>query len=277
MQQEKHISRGIVNRDFRSPFLFLSAVLCIAASICSIPGIGILFDKEAAELYQIFLSLDYIDTSAQQSWLFVRGLINVLALAVPLLIGIGLCLLIAATFAHPAKKLPMWGLGYFSVSAKLFRIVVYVVGILLAVLFVFRALRYMIVNGAQIGGVLFIFAMLLPECVFLAVVAIIFVLTLRCMKSVINTLDTLRLNALTGGHESYGLTSGAVWLIAMIGVSAVVLGIISEDRSGRLCFGFAALADFLLAVWLVCYRKKNGKRALAQFRKDRSGSGDIFV
>lgn len=272
MQEGSAVSREIVNRDFRSPFLFLGAFCCFAAVVCAMPGIGILFDKEAAELYQIFLSLDYIDTSAQQSWLFVRGLVNVLALVVPLLIGIGLCLLIAATFAQRTKKLPMWGLGYFSVSAKIFQIIVCVVGIFLAVLFVFRALRYLIVNGAQIGGVLFIFAMLLPECVFLAVVTIIFVLTLRGMKSVINTLDTLRLNALTGRNESYGLTSGAVWLIAMVGVAAVVLGVISEELSGKLCFGFAALADFLLAVWLVCYRKKNGKRALEQFRQEKSGS-----
>lgn len=276
MQEGNAVSREIVNRDFRSPLLFLSAILCIASAVCAIPGICVLFDKEAAELYQIFLSLDYIDSSAQQSWLFVRGLVRVLALLVPLLIGIGLCLLVASTFAQQKNKLPMWGLGYFSAGAKIFRIIVCVVGMLLAVLFVLRATIYLIVNGSQIGGILFIFAMLLPECVFLSVVAIIFVLTLQCMKSVINTLDTLKLNVLTGRSESYGLTSGAVWLIAMIGVAAVVLGVTSEEISGKLCFGFSALADFLLAVWLICYRKKNGRRALAQFRRDKLRSEGIF-
>ncbi len=276
MEQRSMTSREMINRDIRSPFLILSAVFCLAAVVCAVPGITLLFDQEASELYQIFLGLDYIDSSAQQSWLFVRGLVKVLALIVPLLIGIGLWLLIVATFVRRAGKLPMWGLTYFAGGAKVFRIVVYVVGVFLAGLFIFRALRYIIVNGAEIGGVLFIFAMLLPECVFLAVVAIIFVLTMRCLKSVISTLDTIRLNVLTGENESYGLTPGAVWFIAMVGVAAIVLCIISEEMIAMIGFGLSALADLLLAAWLQQYRRKIGRRALEKFRQNRKGPQDIF-
>ena len=261
--------RKIADKDFRSPLLILSAILCISAAIYAVPGIILLFDREAAELYQAFMSLDYIDESAQMSWLFVRGLINVLALIVPLLIGVGLALLIASTFFSPMEKLPMWGLNYFYKAAKVFQIFAHITGVLLAVLFVVRALRYMIINGAYNGGILFIFAMLLPECVFLTVVAIIFVMLFRCMKSVILTLDTLQLNVLTGKNESYGLTSGAVWLIAVIGVAACVLCVMGEGIEAKLCFGFSALADFLLSIWLLSYRRKNGKRALEQFRRDK--------
>jgi hypothetical protein len=242
----------------------------MAAVICSVPGIVLLFDREAATLYQAFMSLDYIDDSAQQSWLFVRGLVNVLALLVPFIIGIGLIALICSTFARPTDKLPLWGINFFSAGTKIFRIIAYAVGLVLALVFVFRAFRYIMINGAQTGGILFIFAMLLPECVFLAVVAIVFALMFRCLKSVSLTVDTLQLNILTGKHESYGLTPGAVWLITMIGVAACVLCATGEGMASKLCFGCSALADFLLAIWLLSYRKKNGKRALEQFRQEKT-------
>lgn len=272
MNRDISPTRKMINRDFRSPLLILSAILCIAAVVCSIPGIALLFDRETTTLYQAFMSLDYIDDSAQQSWLFVRGLVNVLAMLVPLIIGIGLIAMICSTFARPAEKLPLWGINFFSAGAKIFRIVAYAVGVILAIMFVFRALRYIIINGAQTGGILFIFAMLLPECVFLAVVAIIFALMFRCLKSVSLTVDTLQLNILTGKHESYGLTPGAVWLIVMIGAAACVLCVTGEEMAAKLCFGCSALADFSLAIWLLGYRKKNGKRALEQFRQEKTSA-----
>ena len=266
------LSREILNRDIRSPLFVLSAVFSVAAVFLAIPGIILLFDQEAAELYQVFLGLDYIDESAQQSWLFVRNLINMLALLVPLLMAVGLWISIAATYCQQDSAMPMWGFNYFSFAARAARVVVCITGILLAALFVFRAVRYIVINAAQIGGLLFIFAMLLPECVFAAVVAIIIVLTFRCLGSAIHTVDNIQLNFLTGKSESYGLTIGAVWLLAMMGVAAVVLCAISEGGvAARLCFGFAAAADFLLAAWLQWYRKKNGKRALARFRLEKEG------
>lgn len=264
------VSREMIEKDVRSPFLILSAVFCAAAAVCSIPGIILLFDGEAAELYQLFLSLDYIDESAQGSWLFVRNLTNVLALAVPLLMGIGLWLTVISTFAGAGERLPMWGIKYFSVTARLTRIIVCVTGVLLAIAFLLRAVRYVLLNAFQIGGVLFIFAMLLPECVFLAVVAVIIVVTLQCLKSAVHTVDTIQLNFLTGRNESYGLTAGAVWLLAMLGVGAVVLCVVNRDgMAAVLCFSFAAAADFFLAVWLQCYRKKTGRRALAAYRREK--------
>lgn len=255
-------------RDFRAPCLILSAILCFVATAFSVPGIIELFDREKIELMKALMELDYIDQSAQQSWLFVRGLVNILALIVPLLIGLGLILLLIATFVAKTSRPPVWGFGYFSAAAKIFRILSFVIAGALIVLFLFRALRYIFMNGAYNGGVLFIFAMLLPECVFLAVVAIIFVLLFRCLNSVSLTLDTIQLNVLTGRNESYGLTSGAVWLIAMMGVASCVLYVIGEEISAKICYACAAVAYFSLAVWLLCYKKRNGKRALEQFRKE---------
>lgn len=269
--KQKAVSfRGIINRDFRAPCLAFAAVLCVAAVIFSLPGIVALFDRDAAELYRVLLSLDYIDDSAQRSWMFVRGLIRVLALVVPFLIGVGLWLLLIATFVRPSGKFPVWGLEYFSRGARIARGIIYAVGILLGVVFLIRATAYIIINGAQIGGILFIFAMLLPECIFLAVVVIIFVLVLRGMRSAINTADTILLNVLTERNESYGLTVGAVWLIAMMGVAATVLCVSSEDIYAALCFGCTGLADFLLTIWLICYRRENGRRALDRFRSENA-------
>lgn len=270
MKQKAVSFRGIINRDFRAPCLAFAAVLCVAAVIFALPGIVALFDRNAAELYRVLLSLDYIDDSAQRSWMFVRGLIRVLALVVPLLIGVGLWLLLIATFVRPSGKFPVWGLEYFSRGARIARGIIYAVGILLGVVFLIRATAYIIINGAQIGGILFIFAMLLPECIFLAVVVIIFVLVLRGMRSAIDTTDTILLNVLTERNESYGLTVGAVWLIAMMGVAATVLCVSSEDIYAVLCFGCTGLADFLLTIWLICYRRENGRRALDRFRSENA-------
>lgn len=256
------------NRDFRAPLLILSVILCFGSATFSVPGIIELFNREKTELMQALMGLDYIDQSAQQSWLFVRGLVNVLGLIVPLLIGFGLMFLFLSTFAEKSKKPPTWGLRYFSAVTKILHKSAYVIAGMLMILFLFRVIRYIIVNGAYNGGVLFIFAMLLPECVFLAVTAIIFVFLFRCLNSVTLTLDTIQLNILTGSNESYGLTSGAVWLIAMMGVASCALHIIGENTSAKICFACSALADFLLASWLICYKKRNGKRALERFRRE---------
>lgn len=269
--REKSVSsRSMINRDFRAPCLVFAAVLCVAAVIFALPGIVALFDRDAAELYRVLLSLDYIDDSAQNSWMFVRGLIRVLALVVPFLTGVGLWLLLIATFVRPSGKFPVWGLEYFSRGARIARAIIYAAGILLGVLFLIRATVYIMINGAQIGGILFIFAMLLPECILLAVVVIIFVLVLRGVRSAIGTADTILLNVLTERNESYGLTVGAVWLIALMGIAATVLCVSSEDIYAALCFGCAGLADFLLAIWLICYRRKNGRRALDRLRSENA-------
>jgi hypothetical protein len=163
---------------------------------------------------------------------------------------------------------------YFSGLTKVVRVILCVVSVLLAVLFVIRLIVYLVVNGAQIGGVLFIFAMLLPELVFAAVVAIILYLAIRAVKSAELTADNVRLNALSGKCESYGLKSGTVWLTVMMGVAAIVLLVINRgNQAAAVCFALAALGDFLLAVWLIWYRKKNGQRALSKFRTEK----DIFA
>ena len=271
---EDRISRKRINRDLRSPFLILAAICCLGAASFAVPGVGQLFNLEATDTFLLYLSLDYIDGSAQLSWLFVKRLVNVLALIVPLLTAVGLLITIIATFCRREGCFPAWGVKYFSGLTRVVRVILYIVSILLALLFVARAVFYMVVNGAQIGGFLFIFAMLLPELIFAAVVTIILYLTVRAVKSAELTADNIRLNALSGKCESYGLKSGTVWLVTMMGMAAIVLLVINrEEQAAVVCYALAALGDFLLAVWLLWYRRKNGQRALSKFRSNK----DIFA
>ena len=271
---EKQISRERINHDLRSPFLILAAISCLGAAVFAIPGIRQLFNLETTNEFLLHLSLDYIDSSAQLSWLFVRWLMNVLALIVPLLTAVGLLITISASFCRREGGFPAWGVKYFSGLTRVVRVILYVVSVFLALLFVGRAVFYIVVNGAQIGGFLFIFAMLLPELVFAAVAAIILYLTLRAVKSAELTADNIRLNALSGKCESYGLKSGTVWLTAMMGVAAVVFLLINRgEHAAVMCYALAALGDFLISAWLVWYRKQNGKRALSKFRTEK----DIFA
>ncbi len=271
---EEWVSREQINRDLRSPLLVLAAVFCLGSAVFAVPGVWQLFDMDTTNEFLLYLSLDYIDGRAQQSWLFVKRMVNILALIVPLLTAVGLLISISASVCRREGRFPAWGVKYFSGLTRVVRVILCVVSVLLALLFAFRVAFYSIVNGVQIGGVLFIFAMLLPELVFAAVVAIILYLTIRAMKSAELTADNVRLNALSGKCESYGLKAGTVWLVAMMGVAAVVLLVIQRmEQAAVVCFALAALGDFLLAGWLLWYRRKNGQRALLKFRTNR----DIFA
>lgn len=271
---ENRISRERINRDLRSPLLILAAMLFLGAAVFAVPGVGQLLDPEATGQFLLYLSLDYIDEGAQLSWLIVKCLVNGLALLVPMLTAVGLVVTIVASFCRKENSFPSWGVNYFSGLTKVVRVILNVVSVLLALLFVIRAMFYIVVNGSKIGGFLFIFAMLLPELVFAAVVTIILYLTIRAVKSAELTADNIRLNALSGKCESYGLKSGTVWLVAMMGVAAIALLVINrEEQAAAVCFALTVLGDFLLAAWLVWYRKKNGQRALLKFRTGK----DIFA
>ena len=264
---ESRASREQINRDLRSPFLILAAIFFLAAVGFAVPGILTLLDPDITYEFLLGLSLDYIDSSAQLSWLFVRCLVSSLAFMVPLLIAVGLVITISGTFCGKGSSFPACGVKYFSGLSRVVRVILYVVSVLLALLFVIRVVRYLVVNGAQIGGVVFIFAMLLPERIFAAVVAIILYLTIRAVKSAELTADNVRLNVLSGKSESYGLKSGTVWLVVIMGIAAIALMMIHrEEQAAVVCFALSALGDFLLAAWLIWYRKKNGQRALAKFR-----------
>lgn len=270
----ERISRERINRDFRSPLLILAVICSLGAVVFAVPGVLRVFDTDVTNRFLLGLHLDYIDSGAQRSWLFAKRLVSVLALVVPLLTSVGLLLTVCASFCRKSGSFPAWGLKYFSGLTRAVRIVLHVVSVLLALWFVIRAVVYLVVNGSQIGGVLFIYAMLLPELVFAAVVAIILYLTIRAVKSAELTADNVRLNALSGKCESYGLKSGTVWLAAMMGIAAIVLLVINrKEQAAVACFGMAALGDLLLAVWLIWYRGEIGQRALSKFRTKK----DIFA
>lgn len=270
------LPRETVNRDVRSPLLILSALLFLGAVVFAVPVMLQSFDRAVLDQFLVDLRVGYmVDEGAQRSWLIVFVLTRVLALAAPLAVVIGLLLLLAASFARPAAPMPRWGLSYFSAVTRGFRVILWVVSGLLATIFLFRSIRYIALNVNQPGGVIFISAMLLPELVLGAVVAIVMFLTIKGTKGAIHTVDNLQYNLITGKCESYGLAVGAVILLALTGVAAIVLCVISTGLVERLAFGLAGGADLLLATWLQCYRRKNGRRALEAFRLEKSQRSNI--
>jgi len=266
---QRVVSWEMICRDRRSPILIVALILFLASICFSLPGVVKMFDEEASIRFMLLLGVDYIDAGAALSWLIVRNLISSLGLIVPLLMSVGIILTLLSS-GTKRDPVPMWGLEYFHMMAKISRVVLWVVMGLLALLFVFRAVRYMIINGSQIGGILFIFAMLLPECVFACVVAIALALFTWGIYGMVHTLDNIRLNCLTGRPECYGLKGSAAFLMVLTAIAAAVLcGVNWSEWWTAVCFGCSAAAHVFMAIWLHWYRRKTAARALEQYRADR--------
>ncbi len=268
-KEEYRVSRSEMERDLRSPLLLCAGIFLTAAAALALPGIFLLFDGERTRLFLTLLELDFIDSTAALSWLFVRVLTNCLALLVPAAMAVGLWLTVAAA-GRRRGSMPLWGVKYFMTFAKVVLVILYSVSGLLALLFLFRAIRYILASVMQVGGFLFIFAMLLPELVLACVVTVILILTVAGVRCMIRTMDNIHLNMLTGRPDSYGLNTGAVMLQIGVAVAAVALCVVDRKASAApWCFVCSAVGHGLIAAWLTWYRRKTGRRALEQFRAER--------
>jgi hypothetical protein len=229
-----------------------------------IPGLNNIFDQALSQRILALLAVDYIDQATCYSWLNIWRLVNILLVILPLLAAIGLWLCVIDGFYRKEDRpMPPPGIRYFSGIVRIFRVVPWVLALFLAAIFLFRFVRYIVVNAPMTGGILFILSMALPECVLGAVVAVCLVIVIRCMDSAVNTADTIRYNMTLGTCESYGFSAAPSALLICLGLLLLALGFISRDyiftMLSCICF---ALGLFLVAGWIHSYRGKNGKRAI---------------
>ena len=165
--------------------------------------------------------------------------------------------------------MPPCSIRYFSCTVRVARAVLWSAAILLAGVFLFRLIRYIVLNAPTLGGILFILLTLLLEGLFGLATAVALVLAIRCMNGAVHTVDTIRYNMLMGDCDSYGFNAATSAFLIALGLVSLVLCIIAKGyllaMSSYVCFS-AGL--FLLAVWLGRYRRRNGQRAIEIRRKE---------
>ena len=265
------IPNSVLISDLRSPLLVISALFLTAAVAFSLPGIIALWDREHSEYVLAILALDYVDSAICHTWLNVWRLIQILILVLPLPTAVGLWLCVVdARCKDEDRPMPPLSVRYFSRMVTVVRVVLWVVSLILAAVFLFRFIRYIVVNAPTLGGILFILLMLLLEGIFGAVTAVFLVIVIRCMNGVVEMMDTIRYNMTLGTCESYGLGAAPSALLILLGVAAIALCVIARGYIFPMlsCICFAA-GQFLLACWIHGYRRRNGNRAIETIRSKK--------
>lgn len=265
------IPNSVLLSDLRSPLLVIAALLLNAAVALAIPGVAALFNQQRTEYVLAILALDYVDPAICHTWLNIWRLIQILLLVLPLPAAVGLWMCVSdACCRDEERAVPPLSVRYFSGMVRVTRVVLWVISLLLAAVFLFRFVRYIVINAPTLGGILFILLMLLLEGIFGAVVAVFLVIVLRCMNGVVNMMDTIRYNMTLGTCESYGLGAAPSALLILLGVAAIVLCVIANGYILPMlsCIAFA-LGQFLMACWIRGYRRRNGNRAIETLRSQK--------
>lgn len=269
-ERKKRISNTELVADFRSPLLTVAAVFLTAAMICAAPGFIQVFNQTLSTRILALLALDFVDPAICRSWLNVWRIIQIVTFILPIPMVIGLWVSVADMYStEKEKSMPLRCIRYFVRAVRVARVVLWAVTVLLAAAFVFRLVRYVVLNAPTLGGILFILVTLLLEGIFGIAVAVVLVLVIRCMNSAVHTADTIHYNMLMGTCDSYGFNAAPSAFMIGLGVVALVLCFVARGylfaMLSYICF---AAGMFLMSAWLHGYRRKNGNRAIEMLRKE---------
>lgn len=256
------IDRETVTRDVRSPLLICAAVLLTAAALLAIPGLISPFTKAGREAFFLKLIIAEVDEGTYGEWFFLHCFTYVLAFVGPLLSAVGLWITTLA-----AKKSPAAGARYFVGLARFYHGFSWAATVALGALFLIRVILYFLKEAFQVGGFLFIAAMLLPELVFAAVVAIVAVTAVRWTKSAIHTAENIRYNLLSGQCRSYSMNGSTAAAFILTGVFAFAIALLHWGWIvPMLAFGLTFAGNLLAGIWIRRYQQRTDRRIFAAQR-----------
>lgn len=153
------MERQLINAPdglFRSRLLSAALVCCALATVSGVLPVLALADPEYRQLLvQKLITSGITSGSAVITWSVINGVISLLCVICPGLLAGGLAL---ALHGSPAK-----GFGFLSTASAWGLRTVNGTGILLAGTYLFRAVRYVIVNLNRPQGMMNIYAMILME------------------------------------------------------------------------------------------------------------------
>ena len=188
----------------------IAVILLLLAGAAGLPTVALLPEEGFRAVLRAQLAAGGIgERQAQNTWLALYGLVSVLCVVLPLILAAGIG---DSLRGHPAR-----GLGRLSTLAQWAETALNVAGVGLAVLFVYRFVRYAVRVLPENGGVYAFFAMAVMEGIMASLAAFLF---FRLRKF---------LDALSDGAASmaYSFASGKL-----------------DDRAipGRMASGFGWLA-----------------------------------
>ena len=267
---------------FRSPLIGIAACFCALAAALGIPGTVMMFDRE----YRTYLMEDMMAggiTSAQvlQNYTLIHGAflgICVLCSAV-----LFICLLMV--LSGKAAK----GLSSISTGAQWLLWGVNGGGIVLAVLYVYRFVRYVVLCFSVRDGLYPLYAMVISEALTGALAGFAFVQLRRFLNCVCDSGASMAYTLSTGKLDSYSIPGFTAVGFFLLGLLCLTLAadqfvtvtaaydyirgyyklLVSENPvqlCTAACFFCCAVADMLLFAYLKRY-KRICERALYENRK----------
>lgn len=201
-------------QKLKSPLIPAAVVLYILATLAGIPGIFLLFNQE----YARFLAGDLIaggisDASSIRSWQMINAAISILTCFGPALMAIGLII--------TRKGKPVLGLGILSTAAQWLLYGVYASGGLCLAVFVFRFIRFLIINISHPSGIVAIYSMIISEGLMASQAVFLFFLIRKFLNCCLDSTASITYTLATGKLDDRSIPSlpAACFLIlAVVGV-----------------------------------------------------------
>lgn len=187
----------------------IAAVLFLLAGAVGLPTVMLLPDAGFRTVLRAQLAAGGVgERQAQNTWLALYGLVSVLCAAVPLIVAAGIG---DSLRGHPAR-----GLGRLSTLAQWAETAVNVAGAGLAVLFVYRFVRYAVLTLPENGGVYAFFAMAVMEGIMASLAAFLFFQLRKFLNALSDGTASMAYSFATGKLDDRAIpgrmASGFSWL-----------------------------------------------------------------
>lgn len=140
----------------RRSLLIWILVCCAMAALCGIPGVLLLTSPEyRVVLIRKTLISGITSASAVMTWQVINGTVSLLCALCPAVTAVGLGMVL--------RKGPAPGFGFLSKAADGLRIITRIAGMVLAAIYAFRMVRYVIIQFGQPQAVMNLYSMLISE------------------------------------------------------------------------------------------------------------------
>lgn len=218
---------------FRSPLITGAAFLYTAAAICGIPGIVLLFDSAATDLwYQEMLSSGI--TSGLAAWRLIFMAVTVFSCLCPGIMAVGLWLNI--------KKRHMSGMKLISALPQWLFHATTVTGAIALAYLIFRAVRYIAYCATKNEGLYLLYTAIIPEAVMVAQAWFLWKTLRKFLEAFTDTATSMTYTLCSGKLDASptpGFTGTGFLILAVFGI------VLAFDR----IFTVTIVYDYLAAYY----------------------------
>lgn len=196
----------------------VAAVLCTAAAVLGIPGVILLLRED----FRAYLVADLVlggITSRQThgTWLMIIGVVNLLGMVAPAIVGIGLIL----TLRGKASR----GMGLISDCAHVTAVALRVIAIGLGCLLAVRVLIYAVVNIRINEWAYLMYAMLVSEALMALIAWAVYMLSRRFMVCLSDSAANIGYTVSTGKVDTLSIPMFAATGFAILALACVILAL----------------------------------------------------